>query len=261
MYVKYPADLIGGKDNVTNCIFWRNCSYACSPGFSEVAGCLASYSSVSDAAQLKEEGNISFYDASFDVVSTPSIFSRDYNEESDITTIVFRESLGEDNAYRHMLLGHHEDDVWLIGGNAGENMWCYGKAHVSPFITELKLMGDSPCIDAGNNEAAYLPDEDKAGAFRIYPGKGEWRVDMGAYEFGSRRLEITAVEGLVQPGYVKLAWNSQDLPGKTYSIYSSIDLLTWTLGGSNIPSGGGSTSWVDPDAGAFVSRFYKVSSP
>jgi hypothetical protein len=39
------------------------------------------------------------------------------------------------------------------------------------------------------------------------------------------------------------------------------DLAVWTLVGSSIPSQGETTSWVDPTAGLFPSRFYRISSP
>jgi len=52
---------------------------------------------------------------------------------------------------------------------------------------DLHLESTSPCIDAGTNDAPYLPDKDKDGKPRIIDGNGDdiTIVDMGAYEFGN----------------------------------------------------------------------------
>jgi len=56
---------------------------------------------------------------------------------------------------------------------------------VDPCNGDYRLLPDSPCIDAGTNDAAYLPDTDLAGRARIVDGDcdGVAIVDMGAYEF------------------------------------------------------------------------------
>ena len=56
---------------------------------------------------------------------------------------------------------------------------------VDPCSGDYRLLPDSPCIDAGTNDAAYLPDTDLAGRARIVDGdcNGVATVDMGAYEF------------------------------------------------------------------------------
>jgi hypothetical protein len=157
----------------------------------------------------------------------------------------------------------HYRETYLIAGNSENEIFLYGNVSGWPGadITDLSPSEDSPCIDAGNNEAEYLPDVDKAGNFRIWRGKDEWQVDMGAYEYGARRFQIAAVAPTAEPGLLRLTWNSQDPPEKTYSVYLSPDLANWILVGSNIPSQGETTSWVDPVADLFSSRFYRISSP
>ncbi len=257
--VGYPAEIYGTYENITNCVFFGN--------YADLYRCRATYSATRSQDEVEGEGNTQ-EDPQLRVYATCEVESvGSYDDRQATTAIVCKETIGDDSLYRHMFVQRTPyGPTSLIAGHSGNELLCYGRVSQDLVgetleITDFSLSEDSPCIDSGNSEAEYLPDEDKAGKFRIYRGKDEWRVDMGAYEYNSRRLQVSAVEPTADAGYMKITWNSQLLPGKTYSIYFSPDVLTWTLGGSKIPSRAESTSWVDPDAGAFARRFYRISAP
>lgn len=269
IFVEYPADIYGMHENIMNCVILSN-GYAAA-----LQGCRTTYCAIQGGKYSWEgEGNIYVYADTFSAIELPEVVSA--GSDSNVTTFTLKEPFGGENQYRHMFANVRYADSqgdwkdhgsFLIAGNAGTELRCYGDASppsysvLSLAVTDYGLADDSPCIDAGNNEAEYLPNEDKAGNFRIWRGRDKWRVDMGAYEYGSRRFQIAAVAPTAEPGHLKLTWNSQYLPDKTYSIYLSPDLATWTLVGSNMPSQGETTSWIDPTADVFPSRFYRISSP
>lgn len=264
VFVQMPAQRYGTCENVVNCIVARN-------SYHDFYGCVPAYSAVDiECGDILGEGWISGTDAKFLLLETPPVEEKTFDYISGVTTLRFTRSVGHENEHRFKFLRavdphteRYED--FLIESSGTDWLRCYGRPtseEGSPLsITEYALRDDSPCIDAGNNDAEYLPETDKAGAFRIYRGRDDWRVDMGAYEYGSRRFEISSIQPTAEPGHLDITWNSQPLPGKTYSIYFSLDLLAWTPLGSNIPSHGEATSWIDPAAGAFGSRFYTISSP
>lgn len=103
---------------------------------------------------------------------------------------------------------------------------------------DFRLSPDSPCIDAGSNDAD-LPETDIAGMHRIMFGGKSLAVDMGAYEFYINRVEPA-------PGTNQTIFTWSSLPGKTYSIFYTEDLLTWDPAAENFPSSGNqTTSWTD----------------
>ena len=270
IFVEYPADIYGMHENIINCVILNNGYYAA------LQGCQTKYSAIQGKYDWEGEGNIYVHADTFSAIELPEVLSVRFDDAENATKFTLKEPFGGENQYRHMFAkvryadsqGDWKDhSSFLIAGNAGSELRCYGRATPSSYtvlslaVTDFTLSDDSPCIDAGNNEAEYLPDVDKAGNFRIWRGRDEWRVDMGAYEYGSRRFQVAAVAPTAEPGHLKLTWNSQLLPAKTYSVYLSPDLATWTLAGSNIPSQGETTSWVDPVADLFSSRFYRISSP
>ena len=102
----------------------------------------------------------------------------------------------------------------------------------------LRLMPDSPCVDAGFNDPE-LPETDIAGMHRIMFGGKSLTVDMGAYEFYINRLDpVPATDEAV------FTWSS--LWPKSYAIYYSDDLVTWHVAAGALPSAGTeTTSWTD----------------
>ena len=255
--VGYPAEDVGTYENITNCAFVGEPIV--------VHGGRVTYSLVPDLRYAEEtEGNIEG-SPDFRVRATCGVQSWSYDSRRGVTSVLCDSPVGAQDEFKHMfaLRGNYYES-YLIAGNSENELLLYGRASSLPLvliITDLSPSENSPCIDAGNNDAEYLPDEDRAGNFRIWRGRDEWRVDMGAYEYGSRRFKIAAVVPTAEPGHLKLTWNSQPFTDKTYSIYLSPDLATWTLVGSNMPSQGETTSWIDPTADVFPSRFYRISSP
>jgi len=123
---------------------------------------------------------------------------------------------------------------------------------------DYRLLPDSPCIDAGWNDAPNLPETDIVGMHRIMYGGNSLTVDMGAYEYYINR---------VRPGktlaQVILTWSS--LADKSYSIFYTDNLLTWQLVIDNFPSAGNETTfWTDDGSltgvppSLALRRFYKV---
>jgi hypothetical protein len=123
---------------------------------------------------------------------------------------------------------------------------------------DYRLMPDSPCIDAGWNDAPGLPEFDIRGMHRIVFGGRSLRVDMGAYEYYINRVEpMPVADDMI------FTWSS--IADKTYSIFYSADLLTWHLAADNLPSAGDmTTSWIDDGSltgtppSAASGRFYRM---
>ncbi|HOP47032.1 MAG TPA: right-handed parallel beta-helix repeat-containing protein [Desulfobacteraceae bacterium] len=67
----------------------------------------------------------------------------------------------------------------IQGGYTGEGNIDADPLFVDPNNANFHLTASSPCINAGNNNAANIPKTDKDGRQRIIGGT----VDMGAYEF------------------------------------------------------------------------------
>lgn len=122
---------------------------------------------------------------------------------------------------------------------------------------DYRLSPDSPCIDAGNNDALGLPETDIAGNRRIvYGGRGKTAtVDIGAYEYYINEI------GVDGEGTVTLTWSS--LSARAYSVYCSSDVMTWECAAEYLPSDGDTvTRWVDATAplqpGEVRRRYYRV---
>jgi len=106
---------------------------------------------------------------------------------------------------------------------------------------DFRLLPSSPCIDAGNNDSPNLPDTDIVGMHRIMYGGKSLTVDMGAYEYHINEPEADG------QGNVNLTWSS--LQGKTYSVYSSSDMMSWELVADDVISAGDTvTTWLDETA-------------
>jgi hypothetical protein len=123
-----------------------------------------------------------------------------------------------------------------------------------PDTADFRLLPSSPCIDAGYNDPA-LPATDIAGMHRITFGGKSLTVDMGAWEYYVNTLSR-------EPGgNAVLTWSS--LAGKTYSVLTSSDMLTWQTAADNVPSSGDTTTtWTDTTAPFFSpsvrTRYYRT---
>jgi len=121
---------------------------------------------------------------------------------------------------------------------------------------DCRLLVDSPCIDAGNNENWMRDAVDLDGNPRIVDGHNDGLVvvDMGAYEYRPFRIvEVTRTDG----GEIGLTWNSR--PAETYTIWSCSDLSgqnPWSEE-ETILSQGRSTTWADPDTTS-IHKFYRI---
>ncbi len=126
----------------------------------------------------------------------------------------------------------------IEGGHPGEGNIDAHPGFVDAENGDFRLMPDSPCIDAGFNDPD-LPETDIAGMHRIMFGGKGLTVDMGAYEFYVNKVEPV-------PGTDQTIFTWSSLPGKTYSIFHTEDLLTWHPAAENFPSSGNQTTfWTD----------------
>lgn len=93
------------------------------------------------------------------------------------------------------------DDVWgnfpLDYSGCGAGIGCISEdpLFMDPTLNDYHLSADSPCIDAGDNNASGLPESDFEGNPRIVDGDGDEVdvfVDMGAFEYqGVLAIEAT----------------------------------------------------------------------
>ena len=103
---------------------------------------------------------------------------------------------------------------------------------------DYRLLPDSPCIDAGFNDAE-LPEFDIAGMHRIMFGGKSLTVDIGAYEFYINKLQPV-------PGSNEAIFTWSSLADKSYSIFYTDDLFNWHTAIAALPSSGSqTTSWLD----------------
>ena len=133
--------------------------------------------------------------------------------------------------------------------------WAEGKGNinvdpefVSAVSNNYRLKDSSPCIDAAHNLYIEGYETDLKGNARILNGL----VDIGAYE--NPKHEFGRLVIAKDADTVTLTWNS--LPGETYAVETSRDLLQWEFA-ANESSAGLYTSWVIP--GSLLSpEFYRV---
>jgi hypothetical protein len=118
-----------------------------------------------------------------------------------------------------------------------------------------QLSGESPCIDAGENDDWMLDAVDLDGNPRIFYGATSKTVDMGAYEYGSWPFKVLEMRGMGGGGAL-LTWTSR--PGDTYTIWSCLELFPaqWTEE-ITLLSGGETTIWTEPDTSG-ARKFYKI---
>ncbi len=124
---------------------------------------------------------------------------------------------------------------------------------------DYRLAGESPCVDAGRNEAgaAMWDAFDAEGNPRILPGLSEWTVDMGAYEYVSPSPKPLMI---IKPTAYRIRVMWLNLPDATYVLWSSLDLLsgTWTEE-LTTPSQGVVTTFEEADP-PDRQKFYKVET-
>lgn len=109
---------------------------------------------------------------------------------------------------------------------------------------DYRLMASSVCIDRGNNDAHVFPRLDRAGNLRIAYGNRSLTIDMGAFEYNSKRFAITGVAPFGDDSLI-LTWNSQ--PGNSYTLWFLEDASTvaW-VEGSTIASQGATSLYSVP---------------
>ncbi len=86
-----------------------------------------------------------------------------------------------------------------------------------------RLAASSVCIDRGSNEALESPRLDRDGNLRIAYGNRSLTVDMGAFEYNSKRFAITEIVPL-DANSVSLTWTSQ--PDNSYALWFLEDAPT-----------------------------------
>jgi len=140
---------------------------------------------------------------------------------------------------------------WSGEGNSKARPLFLGEA-----VGDFRHAPNSPCVDAGSNEATGLPEFDMQGIHRIMFGGKSLTVDIGAYEF-----HIWPPIEDRQTGDLTLKWSS--LMDNTYSVYRSGDMLTWELAADDVASMGDTvTTWIDPTMPLLLPevprRYYKI---
>jgi hypothetical protein len=88
---------------------------------------------------------------------------------------------------------------------------------------DYRLASISVCIDRGNNDAHTFPRLDKDGNLRIAYGNRSLTIDMGAFEYNSKRFAITEIARF-DDSSLSLTWNSQ--PANSYRLWYQPDSST-----------------------------------
>jgi parallel beta-helix repeat protein len=94
-----------------------------------------------------------------------------------------------------------ENNVNYSGCTAGAQDISDDPGFVDSANANYHLETNSPCIDAGDNNAPGLQEADLDGNLRVFDGNSDGTVivDMGAYEFGATPPEEEVPPGLVEP--------------------------------------------------------------
>ena len=109
---------------------------------------------------------------------------------------------------------------------------------------DYRLTASSVCIDRGNNDAHTFPRLDRDGNLRIAYGAHSLTIDMGAFEYNSKRFAITEITP-VEENSLRLTWNSQ--PGNSYTLWVLEDASTMAwVEGPTIASQGATTLYNIP---------------
>ena len=97
-----------------------------------------------------------------------------------------------------------------------------------------------------------LPDTDGDGS----PDGAEVAAGTDPLD-GSSLFQITMLRKDSLTGFVTVTWDS--VPGKSYTLEASSDLISWEVASSGIMAVGAATLQLDPRAGGAEQRFYRVS--
>lgn len=112
---------------------------------------------------------------------------------------------------------------FTAGGAGGEGDIAENPGFVDPGSNDYRFSEDSPCIDAGDNEGWMWKAFDLDRNHRIWRGESYWKLDMGAYEYGSSPFRVGQV-GRTSGGEAQLRWKSR--PADTSIILSCCDLMS-----------------------------------
>lgn len=142
---------------------------------------------------------------------------------------------------------------WTGGGMGSTNS---DPRFVNAAMGDYRLLPESPCIDAGLNDAWMRDATDLDGKPRVLLGNFSMTVDMGAYEFGSFAFKVVGFTR-ENDGKAGLSWSSR--PGDTYTIWSCSDLAAdiWTEE-ATVPSEGQTTTWTDTNVTPSRQKFYRI---
>ncbi len=165
-------------------------------------------------------------------------------------------------------LTREDDRAWFSSYTGDEiNAWMllaadafaygYGVTGDRNWLDEYAL----PCFNTGSRDPYYEGDTSQYHSMKeianVVPSGMVFIhfADAIASQFRVTQVKPSGV------GNITLAWNS--LPGKTYSVYRSSDMLSWEIAEGSIPStGDGVTTWVDPSAPLLSpgvpKRFYRI---
>ena len=157
-----------------SCLFMDN--------LSSVGGAIFNQSSHIRVANCTFTRNIGMFagGAVGDVDSGPSYVNTIfYGDDAATNFEIYSERSGA--IFWHCLvMGSGGSDAWdsELGTNAGGNIDA-DPMFTDPFTRDVSLREDSPCVNAGTNDAPVLPEFDYEGSPRVAEGV----VDIGAYEF------------------------------------------------------------------------------
>lgn len=172
----------------------------------------------------------------FFLTNTPNIPAIVIGQTEDVTASFFRDSAGNMMAVGNMIALSNVPVSWAVSNGASYlemNVISLGQAYAAFTGTALGTGSVSVTVDGVTATASV----------QVVVSAEPMSLQMGSVSSTNAAIEVSGV------------------PGLTYEVLASSDLITWTSVGWTLIPAGGSTNFIDADVSQNTNRFYEIEYP